>query len=198
MLFRSPLIAVGLFRRVTEAVPVQRAMLVGAGWGLAGGIAAAIAGIATVGFVLMSGVPVAATPVVSASEVAGDFASCTSGKSIKGLAGLSKGLAVNDIDLGSYLVAWTKLDVLSAPYHRMGRSILAAHDLLHASAAEAPLRMKGIGARYVVLCAALGDTVAVRAPGDALRAELLAGRVPDGLEAVAVDGGPVKAWRLRH
>ncbi len=199
-----PLIAVGLFRRVPAVVPVERAQPVPASWGLAGGIAAAVAAAATVGFVLMSGRPgVAATPVVTTSEATqanvatGDFASCTSGKSIKGLAGLPKGLAVNDIDLGSYLVAWTKLSVLSAPYHRMGRSILAAHDLLHASAAEAPLRMKRIGARYVVLCPALGDTVAVRAPGDALRGELLAGRVPDGLEAVATDSGPVKVWRLK-
>ena len=193
-----PLIAVGLFRRVTEAVvPVERSTPVAAGWGLAGGIAAAVAWLATVGFVLMSGQPgVAATPVAG-DVVAGDFASCTSGKSIKGLAGLPKGLAVNDIDLGSYLVAWTRLSVLSAPYHRMGRSILAAHDLLHASAAEAPLRMKAMGARYVVLCQSLGDTVAARAPGDALRGELLAGRVPDGLEAVTVKGGPVKVWRLR-
>ena len=194
-----PLIAVGLFRRVTAAVPAVRSQPVPAGWGLAGGIAAAVAAVSTVGFVLMSGQPgVAATPDVTTSEATpSDFASCTSGKSIKGLAGLPKGLAVNDIDLGSYLVAWTKLSVLSAPYHRMGRSILAAHDLLHASAAEAPLRMKGMGARYVVLCAALGDTVAVRAPADALRGELLAGRVPDGLEAVAADSGPVKVWRLR-
>ncbi|MEQ1694963.1 MAG: hypothetical protein ABL901_03895 [Hyphomicrobiaceae bacterium] len=196
-----PLIAVGLFRRAAEtvAMPVKRRPPVAGGWNIAGGVAAAVAGLATVGFVLMAGQPgVAATPAVATSEAASrDFVSCTSGKSIKGLAGLPKGLAVNDIDLGSYLVAWTKLSVLSAPYHRMGRSILAAHDLLHASAAEAPLRMKAIGARYVVLCGALGDTVAVRAPGDALRAELLAGRVPDGLEAVAVDGGPVKVWQLK-
>lgn len=194
-----PLIAVGLFRRVSEPALVVRALPMQAGWGLAGGIAAGFAGIATVGFVLMSGQPgVAATPVVTTSEATpSDFASCTSGKSIKGLAGLPKGLAVNDIDLGSYLVAWTKLSVMSAPYHRMGRSILAAHDLLHASAPEAAWRMKATGARYVVLCPALGDTVAVRAPGDALRVELLAGRVPDGLEAVETNSGPVKVWRLR-
>lgn len=193
-----PLIAVGLFRRETAVVPVTRDQPVAAVWGLAGGVAAAMAGLATVGFVLMAGQPgVAATPAVATSDAApADFKSCTSGKSIKGLAGLPKGLAVNDIDLGSYLVAWTSLSVLSAPYHRMGRSILAAHDLLHASAAEAPLRMKAIGARYVVLCGPLGDTVAARAPGDALRGELLAGRVPVGLEAVAVNAGPVKVWRL--
>lgn len=204
-----PMIAVGLFRRVSEAVPAVAMEPARAGWGMAsrgmaGGMLAALAGIAMLGFVLIAGQPgVAATPVLVSGEAKlgeatpGDFGSCTSGKSMKGLAALPKGLAVNDIDLGSYLVAWTKMSVMSAPYHRMGRSILAAHDLLHASAAEAPLRMKAIGARYIVLCPALADTVAIRAPGDALRAELLAGRVPEGLEAVVSDSGPVKVWRLQ-
>lgn len=199
-----PLIAIGLFRQQRRGdeprpEPVKVAMPV---WGVARGALAVVAGLAVVGFVMMPGRPQAAVPVTAAAVSTGDeatapnFKSCTSGDSIMALAGLPKGLAANDIDLGPFLVAWTKLSVLSGPYHRMGRSIMATHDLLHASAAEAPLRMKALGVRYVVLCKGLGDTVAVNAPGDALRGYLLSGRVPDGLEAVAVAQGPVKVWRL--
>lgn len=132
------------------------------------------------------------------APISSEFTKCTNAPNIKPLAALPKGLVANDIDLGSYIVAWTSLDVLSAPYHRMGRSILATHDLLHASASEAGVRMKALGARYIALCAALGDTVADHpVPGDALRSELLAGRVPAELEAVPLGTGNVKVWRLR-
>lgn len=193
-----PLIATGLLRQQRPAAePVVHLPQNGRGWGVAGG-AAVLAVLIAIVFIMMPGRPQAAvaTPVVAAADDAPTFKSCTSGDNVKALAGLSKGLAANDNALGSYLVAWTKLSVLSAPYHRMGRSILAAHDLLHASAPEAPLRMKALGVRYIVLCAGVSDTVAHRAPGDALRASLLAGRVPDGLEAVPVSRGPLKVWRL--
>jgi len=201
-----PLIAIGLFRQETRAA-VPRAQLVEPAtpvWGLAGGVLAAVAGLGVVAVLMMPGRPQAAvglpavggTAAVANAGASETFKTCTSGANIKALAELPKGLAANDIDLGSYLVAWTQMSVMSGPYHRMGRSILATHDLLHASAAEAPSRMKALGVRYIVLCQGLGDTFAANPPGDALRGYLLSGRVPDGLQTVSAGSGPVKVWRL--
>ena len=58
--------------------------------------------------------------------------------------------------------------------------------------------MQKLGATYVIVCPALGDTVAdFPAPADALRTALLSGQAPDFLESVEIGKGNVKVWRLR-
>ena len=163
---------------------------------MTGALAAIIFAIAIVN--ITSGSQANVALPAAAKNSAEGYATCTNADNIKPLAALAPGLAANDIDLGPYLVAWTKLDVLSAPYHRLGRSILATHDLLHASASEAKARMQKLGATYVIVCPALGDTVAdFPAPADALRTALLSGQAPDFLESVEIGKGNVKVWRLR-
>ena len=123
---------------------------------------------------------------------------CTSKTAIAPLAILGTGLAASDIDMGPYIVAYTKLDVLTAPYHRLGRTILATHDLMNASASEAKLRMRQLGARYIIICKTAGTTIAAAPqPGDYLRGALLAGNGPDFLEPIPLAGTEVKVWRLK-
>jgi hypothetical protein len=139
-----------------------------------------------------------AKPVVAAAAAAAVPMDCLRSSNIKPLATLGAGLAANDMDIGPFLVAFTKLDVLSAPYHRLGRSILATHDLMHAPAGEAKARMKALGARYVIVCPLLEGTLADKPePADALRQELIAGRTPEGLEPMPFLGTPLKVWRLK-
>jgi hypothetical protein len=58
---------------------------------------------------------------------------CQSTAAVSALAQLPAGLAVADVNLGPYIVALSKLDVLSAPYHRLDKPILEASRILHAA-----------------------------------------------------------------
>ncbi len=201
-----PLIAIGLTRPAVARAPVarnQKSKAASPLLAISGGLAAVFLAsviLATVVLNLSNGSQAGTpgAPVETNAGGTGDFQSCTNAENIKPLAGLSHALAANDIDLGPYLVAWTSLDVLSAPYHRLGRPILSTHDLFHASKAEAKARMQRLGATYVIVCAALNDTAAdSTTPGDSLRVALLAGAAPEFLEPVAIGKGNVKVWRLK-
>lgn len=125
--------------------------------------------------------------------------SCLSTASIAPLASLPSGLVVADVNLGPFLVNLTHLDALSAPYHRLGGSIVEAHRILHASPAEAEQRMREVGARYVITCKGLDSTTALKkVPDDALQTLLLAGKPPAFLEPVMLsEPTPLKVWRLK-
>jgi hypothetical protein len=161
-------------------------------------IAACLVG---VGAFLAWGGPVAATqaePVMPVVQPRSGHAACTSSEAVSALSRLPAGLAANDLDLGPYLVAATRLDVMSAPYHRMGRSIIVVHELFHGSVTVGAAQMRAAGATYIVLCPGLGVTFADRpAVADGLRFELMAGRTPAFLEAVPVEGTPIRVWRLK-
>jgi hypothetical protein len=123
---------------------------------------------------------------------------CTATAAIAPLAKLPKGLAVADVNLGPYIVALTDLDVLSAPYHRMSKSILEADRILHAPPQEAEQRLKALGARYVITCKGMDSTTpASGGSADSLQEQLFADRPPAFLEPVPLDGQTqLKVWRL--
>lgn len=123
---------------------------------------------------------------------------CAANAAVRPLAGLPPGLVVADINLGPYLVAETRLDVLSAPYHRLGPSIMAAHAILHAPPAEAETLLHQAGARYVIICPGLDSTrpEGGRAP-DALLSLLQADKPPPFLVPVTLaQPTPLKVWRV--
>ncbi|MGQ0671596.1 MAG: hypothetical protein ACT4N2_01770 [Hyphomicrobium sp.] len=121
---------------------------------------------------------------------------CISVAGIAPLAGLPPGLTVADVDAGPYIVAGTRLSVLSAPYHRIDRSIIAADHILNGPAVEAEGRLRALGAAYVVTCP--GWVEDAPSGGDTLQGALLAGRTPGYLDPVPLQGdGPVKVWRLK-
>lgn len=212
----APLIAFGLHRPASAKAPAAARSFVmpqptRGQMALAGGLAAIVTVCA--GIVVFSNQPRAAAtasatadagagaPVLTASAAAGStkaYDECTAKPAIAPLARLPKGLAVNDIDVGPYVVAYTNLDVMAAPYHRMGRSILANHDVLYSSASQAKLRMRKLGAVYVIVCKSAGTTIPAHPlPGDYLRGALLDGNAPDFLEPVDVGPTSVKVWRLK-
>ena len=183
-----PLAAVWLTRpSETAAKPVGRKLKLA----LAGG-ALAVVGIAAA--LIFSGEP-SKTKVDAALERTLD---CAGNAAIQPLAALPPGLAVADVNLGPYLVALTRLDALSAPYHRIGPSILAANNILHTPAAEAEPLLRAAGVNYVITCPDLDSTGPKGgATPDALLTELLADKPPPFLEAVPLARPtPLKVWRV--
>jgi hypothetical protein len=124
---------------------------------------------------------------------------CESTQSVSALAPLPPGLALADVNLGPYIVALSKLDALSAPYHRLDKSILEANRILHASPEEAERRLRAGGVRYVIACKGLGSTNAEgEAPADALQTLLFADKPPAFLEPVPLAAStPLRVWRLK-
>ncbi len=194
-----PFLTAGLLQALTERRPQSTASARQMNPRLAFAGVAAVATL-TVGVVLLadqSSVSAITVPQTAAQAPA-THATCSATRTMAVLAHLPPGRAANDLDLGPALVAWTKLDVLSAPYHRLGAGILAAHDLFHASAAEAKARMRAMSVTYIVLCPGLGVSIPDRpVPGDALRASLVTGHLPEGLEPVDIGPSVIKVWRLK-
>lgn len=124
---------------------------------------------------------------------------CLTADAMQPLASLPAGLAVAEIDLGPYLVATTRLSALAAPYHRIDRSILAAHTILSGSADDAELRLRDVGASYIVLCensaqSRKGDSRSAEA---SLKSALLAGAQPVFLKRVTLPAPtPLQVWRI--
>jgi hypothetical protein len=123
---------------------------------------------------------------------------CTESSAYAPLAKLPRGLAVADVNLGPYLVALTNLDALSAPYHRIGTSIVEAHAILHSPLSDAERELREVGASYVVLCPGM-DSLKSRTPDppDALQTLLLAGKPPPFLTPIALaQPTPLKVWQI--
>jgi hypothetical protein len=124
---------------------------------------------------------------------------CQATAAILPLAKLPKGLVVADVNLGPYIVALTDLDVLAAPYHRLDKSIIDAHRILHASPQEAERRLHSVGASYVVTCKGLDSTTAQGpVPADTLQTLLFEDKPPAFLTPVTLDATtPLKVWRVK-
>jgi hypothetical protein len=123
---------------------------------------------------------------------------CTATAAIAPLAQLPTGLAVADVNLGPYIVALSDLDVLSAPYHRMSKSILEADRILHDPPRDAEQGLKALGASYVITCKGMDSTTPPGGiPADALQKQLFEDKPPDFLEPVSLDSPtPLKVWRV--
>ena len=189
-----PLIALGLHRGSKEAIG-PNAVIFQRAYAIAG-----ICGVLAVTAPYFLSPPVAIAAASSNEVSAADAAQqdCNSAASIAPLAALEPGLAIGDMDVGPYIAAHTRLNVLAAPYHRIGNAILATHEFMNASIAEAKPRMRKLGARYVILCPGPPSTIPVApVPADSVRTSLLAGHTPGFLEQIPLGSSPLKAWRLK-
>jgi hypothetical protein len=121
---------------------------------------------------------------------------CLKAESLAPLAALPSGLALAPIDLGPYLVADTSMAAYAGPYHRLGHQIVATNDIFRSSPDDVELRLRQIHVRYVVVCRP-GEDVARKMP-DGFMADLLAGRTPEYLTPVKLDGAtPLKVFRIK-
>ncbi len=184
-----PLIAVWL------AQPPQQADAPASRRTLAGILLSAVVVVGIAGWLILT---LAAPSARRVKETLAPIQNCQSTAAIAPLAQLPKGLAVADVNLGPYLAALTHLDVLSAPYHRLDRSIIEADRILHTSPKEAGQRLHAIGARYVITCKGLDSTTTPGdVPADALQDLLFANKPPAFLVPVLLDAPtPLKVWRV--
>jgi hypothetical protein len=185
-----PLLAVGLARppQAAKAPPSRTRTLLT--------LAATLVLVAVAGWLIMR---MSAPSTTRMKEALKPVQDCQSTTAVSALAPLPPGLALADVNLGPYVVALSKLDVLSAPYHRLDKSIIEANRILHAAPGEAERRLRSDGVRYVITCQGLDSTTAQgEVPPDALQTLLFAGRAPQFLEPVPLASStPLKVWRLK-
>ena len=142
----------------------------------------------------------AAVPAASQSlAIDAHFETCRESLELAKLGRLPKGLVVADVNYGSYIAALTHHSVLSAPYHRIDRSIIEADTILKAQPPEAERRLRALDASYVFECVGPGEQVTAGAASPrSLRDHLVAGTALPFLEPVALPGAadPLRVWRL--
>ena len=101
------------------------------------------------------------------------------------LARLPVGLVAADIDFGPFLLALTPHSVLSAPYHRLSRGIIAAHSAFVAPPDEARHILERESVTYVITCGPRPPTGLTGAGFTAsLWGHLAAGDVPSWLTPI--------------
>jgi hypothetical protein len=118
---------------------------------------------------------------------------CYAPAAYRPLAALPPGLVLSETDLGSFILAFTRDSAVSAPYHRMSGSIIAAHAALDAPPAQAEARVRGLHATYVVDCPPYPMIVSTGSFGDRLRK----GDTPAWLELLSKPGAVLRIFRVR-
>jgi hypothetical protein len=134
-------------------------------------------------------------PSIEAEHAA--MASCPS-KDYAALDSLPAGLALNTIDTGPFILAFSRLSAVAAPYHRNVAGITDALDAFQGSVEAARAVTISRRAAYVVVCPLdAGVTPVARKRPEGFAAALLAPSPPEWLEAV--DLGPdakLRAFRV--
>ncbi|MDR3461374.1 MAG: hypothetical protein P4L76_03540, partial [Beijerinckiaceae bacterium] len=122
---------------------------------------------------------------------------CLAPASFAPLAALPPGRVVAPIDSGAYFLVHTQMTVFAAPYHRDNAGNLLMLESLMAKPEDAFSMLSARGADYVAICPGFGETQALakRAP-ESLAANLLAGRIPDWLAPVPMNGTPYLIFRV--
>jgi hypothetical protein len=118
---------------------------------------------------------------------------CTAKPSYAALTRLPKGRILAPIDLGPPILAFTPHSVLSAPYHRLSKPILAAHKALDALPGEDEARARSLGADYIVDCPAYPS---LETAPNGLSVRLRQGRTPAWLTSLSGPGDTLQIYRV--
>ncbi len=114
---------------------------------------------------------------------------CLSQSTLSSLNSLPIGIALTQIDMGAAILAHTKLNVTSAPYHRNSQGILAAIDMFTGTNEEAQTAVKRTQANYVITCKTNSETkLYIHYAPDGMMAKLQSGETPPWLGKL--DVGP--------
>jgi hypothetical protein len=126
-------------------------------------------------------------------------AGCLLSASYAQLASLPPGLVATDIDYGPFVLALTPHSVMSAPYHRMVGSIIAANNIFALPPAQARAVVAAAKPDYLAVCDrhTLGGIGAAERERS-LWGRLAAGEVPPWLELVEeTRNGPFVVYRVK-
>ncbi len=150
-----------------------------------------------------SAAALAAAQAVTRQQVGASNSRVTAGclltESYARLATLPPGLVATDIDYGPFVLALTRHSVLSAPYHRLTTSIIAAHQIFAFPPDAALVVVKRFNPDYLVTCGrhTLGG-IGVDERAASLWGRLSAGEIPDWLEPVEeTRDGPLVVYRVK-
>jgi hypothetical protein len=124
---------------------------------------------------------------------------CHASAAFAPLAVLPPGLILAPIDAGSHLLAFTPHSVLAAPYHRNNHGNKVALEAFLASPDNARTIVIASGAKYLAVCAGLGETSVLgeRDPHD-LASAITNGRIPDWLVPVSAANTPYKIFTVQR
>jgi hypothetical protein len=140
---------------------------------------------------------VARTPAVASAQHAlakGEaLKACSGGQAYRELTGLPPGVVLAHLDLGPFVLAYTKDSVIAAPYHRMSADILASFQALGAAPDRAEAKVRALKVAYVVDCPTMRNWFA----RGGLISSLRVARVPGWLQAVSPPGATLQVYRVR-
>jgi hypothetical protein len=106
---------------------------------------------------------------------------CFAPDAFRDLAALPPGRVLSPPDIGPFILLFTPHSALTAPYHRMWRAMLLAHQALDGPAGADEARVRALGARYIVDCSGL----ALMSEPNGLDARLRQGQAPPWLRRLS-------------
>jgi len=143
------------------------------------------------GYSAVSGTPAGPGAQAGSSKTA---ALCHDTAAYRPLAALPPGLVLADIYMGPFILAHTPHSALTAPYHRMTWGILAAHDAVTATSAQAEGKMRALKIDYLVEC----PTNTVPPAPKSIEEDLARGQVPAWLEKLSAKGDALQIYRVQR
>jgi hypothetical protein len=117
---------------------------------------------------------------------------CFAPQAYRQLASLPRGAVMSEIDMGSFILAFTPHTALIAPYHRISHEVVLTLQAFDTPVDDAEAKVRALGATYIVDCRGL--SLADR-PGT-LGASLRAGPPPAWLQPLSPRGATLSIWRV--
>ncbi len=118
---------------------------------------------------------------------------CFNAAAYRTLADQPPGVVLSHVDLGPFMLIYTKDSPIAAPYHRMAGAILEVHNAFNAAPAAAEGLVRRSGAQYLVDCPAYPMIADKGSFGDRLRK----GATPSWLELVSKPHETLTVFRIR-
>jgi hypothetical protein len=146
-----------------------------------------------------SGVGLLSSADATASDkMAASTKACQQRGHLRALNQLPRGLVLNEVDLGPFIALHSRHRVVSAPYHRIDKSIVATFNYLKGKPGDGEALLRGLGVNYVVICERTPGKLAKIAEGTLVHTLLTGGTVAH-LEPVKLGDGasPLKVWRVK-
>jgi hypothetical protein len=117
---------------------------------------------------------------------------CFAPDSYRQLAALPTGTVMSEIDMGSFILAFTPHKALIAPYHRISHEVVLTLQAFDTPVGDAEAKVRALGATYIVDCRGLG---LADHPGT-LGARLRSGPPPAWLQPLSPPGATLSIWRI--
>src|SRR5262249_46242953 len=103
------------------------------------------------------------------------------------------GIVLADISMGPFILANTNDAVVTAPYHRMVRGILAAHEAMTATSSKAEQKFRDLKIDYLVECPANP----MRPMPGSIEADVGRGMAPGWLHSLSGTNQALQIYRVQ-